>query len=226
MPPTPIMIIHAYGVWLTDHTVVLPCDCRLIFLKARFVACLSDVVGKTAWLFFTVYSGRCDILWPQASMNWLWSSVRTWLPRTSFQCSVVLWKTWMKSESVLWNILQIFSRYYIVHVECCCVTVSLLLSPFFIYYWRLRSRKQRLTAVGISCTDHVTPLYLQKLALTSPTGGGRSVGIVRSRTKATEIGYYNFACCFVWVWSLVADSKGGKEAEGVWEYGVEENIWT
>jgi len=33
----------------------------------------------------------------------------------------------------------------------------------------------------------VTPLYPQKLALTSPTGGGCSVGIVRSRTKATEI---------------------------------------
>jgi len=32
----------------------------------------------------------------------------------------------------------------------------------------------------------VTPLYPQKLTLTSPTGGGRSVGIVRSRTKATE----------------------------------------
>jgi len=32
----------------------------------------------------------------------------------------------------------------------------------------------------------VTPLYPQKLALTSPTGGGRSVGIVRSWTKATE----------------------------------------
>jgi len=32
----------------------------------------------------------------------------------------------------------------------------------------------------------VTPLYPQKLALTSPTGGGRSVGIVHSRTKATE----------------------------------------
>jgi hypothetical protein len=29
--------------------------------------------------------------------------------------------------------------------------------------------------------------YPQKLALTSPTGGGRSVGIVRSRTKATEL---------------------------------------
>ena len=40
--------------------------------------------------------------------------------------------------------------------------------------------------VGIRCAGHVTPLYPQKLALTSPTGGGRSVGIVRLRTKATE----------------------------------------
>ena len=40
--------------------------------------------------------------------------------------------------------------------------------------------------MGIRCADHVTPLYPQKLALTSPTCGGRSVGIVRSRTKATE----------------------------------------
>jgi hypothetical protein len=29
-------------------------------------------------------------------------------------------------------------------------------------------------------------LYPQKLALTSPTSGGRSVGIVRLRTKTTE----------------------------------------
>ena len=40
--------------------------------------------------------------------------------------------------------------------------------------------------MGNRCADHVTPLYPQKFALTSPTGGGRSVGIVRSRTKATE----------------------------------------
>ena len=40
--------------------------------------------------------------------------------------------------------------------------------------------------MGIRCADNVTPLYPQKLAVTSPTGGGRSVGVVLSRTKATE----------------------------------------
>jgi hypothetical protein len=43
------------------------------------------------------------------------------------------------------------------------------------------------TAVGIRCTDHATPLYKQMLALTSPTRGGRSVGIVRLRTKGKEL---------------------------------------
>jgi hypothetical protein len=61
--------------------------------------------------------------------------------------------------------------------------------------------------VGIRCADHVTLLYPQKLALTSPTGGGRSVGIVRSRTQATEfslvltlkcsVGRYTFFLYFI-----------------------------
>jgi hypothetical protein len=58
--------------------------------------------------------------------------------------------------------------------------------------YRLRSREQRLTAVGNRCADHVTPLHPQNLALTSPTGGDRSVGIVRSRTKATEFSFRSF----------------------------------
>ena len=40
--------------------------------------------------------------------------------------------------------------------------------------------------MGTRCADQVTPLYPQKLALTSPTGGGRSVDIDRVRTKSTE----------------------------------------
>jgi hypothetical protein len=32
-------------------------------------------------------------------------------------------------------------------------------------------------------------LYPQKFAITSPTNGGRSVGIVRSRTQATEFSF-------------------------------------
>jgi hypothetical protein len=42
------------------------------------------------------------------------------------------------------------------------------------------------TAVGIRHADHVAP-YPQKLTITSPTSGGRSVGIVRSRTQTMEL---------------------------------------
>ena len=47
----------------------------------------------------------------------------------------------------------------------------------------------------------------------------------RLLSKNLKIKIYR-TCCFAWVWSLVADIEGGKEAEGVWEHGVEENIWT
>jgi hypothetical protein len=40
--------------------------------------------------------------------------------------------------------------------------------------------------VGIRCADHAT-LFRKKLALTSPTIGGHAAGIVRSRSKATEL---------------------------------------
>jgi hypothetical protein len=49
-------------------------------------------------------------------------------------------------------------------------------------------QKTENTAVGIRHADHVAPSISKKLALTSPTSGSRSVGIVRSRTQATEFG--------------------------------------
>jgi hypothetical protein len=46
--------------------------------------------------------------------------------------------------------------------------------------------KSENTAVGIRHANHVAPSIRQKLAITSPTSGGRSVGIVRSRTQTME----------------------------------------
>jgi hypothetical protein len=46
--------------------------------------------------------------------------------------------------------------------------------------YRLRSRKSKLTTVGDSLSWPRDTLCLLKLALTSPTSGGRSVGIVRA----------------------------------------------
>jgi hypothetical protein len=50
------------------------------------------------------------------------------------------------------------------------------------------SRKSRLTAVGIRCADYATP-SIRKFGITSPTSGGRSVGIVRLRAEATEFSF-------------------------------------
>jgi hypothetical protein len=44
-------------------------------------------------------------------------------------------------------------------------------------------KKTELTTGRIRCPDHATPSMRKKLALTSPTSGGRLIGIVRSRTK-------------------------------------------
>jgi hypothetical protein len=51
------------------------------------------------------------------------------------------------------------------------------------------SSKSILTAVGSWHVHHATPLYPQKLALTSPTCGGRSVCIIRLWTKAMEFSF-------------------------------------
>ena len=79
--------------------------------------------------------------------------------------------------------------------------------------------EKRLTAVGIRCADHVTPLYPQKLALTSPIGGGRSVGIVRSRTKATE---FSFLGGYTQRWKV---KEGGWQQAGSFEHTGEEISW-
>jgi hypothetical protein len=52
-------------------------------------------------------------------------------------------------------------------------------------------------AVGIRHADHVAPSIRKKLALTSLTSGGCSVGIVRLRIEATE-----FSFCYLYLFCL------------------------
>jgi hypothetical protein len=74
-------------------------------------------------------------------------------------------------------------------------------------YWvQLRSYlKEKVAAPGLESREYSRrdllcwprdTLYPQKLALCSPTSGGRSVGIVRSRTKATECLWVGFVIYF------------------------------
>jgi hypothetical protein len=56
-------------------------------------------------------------------------------------------------------------------------------------------------------------LSLQKLALTSSTGGGRSVGIVRSRTQATE-----FSLCRVELYENVRTINWNRTRESIMDY--------
>jgi hypothetical protein len=42
------------------------------------------------------------------------------------------------------------------------------------------------TAIGIRHADRVAPSIRKKLVIASPTSGGRSVGVVLSRTQAME----------------------------------------
>jgi hypothetical protein len=45
-------------------------------------------------------------------------------------------------------------------------------------------------AVGIRHAFQVAPLYPQKLAITSPTSGGRSACLIRSRTQTMEFSFF------------------------------------
>jgi hypothetical protein len=50
--------------------------------------------------------------------------------------------------------------------------------------------KTEITAGGIRCADYEAPIYPQELALNSSTSGDHAVGIVRSRTRATEFVFF------------------------------------
>jgi hypothetical protein len=67
------------------------------------------------------------------------------------------------------------------------VSLSVGFSLYFAGWYRASPvYKTENTAIGIRQADHVAPSIRKKLTLTSPTSGGRSVGIVHSLAQATE----------------------------------------
>ena len=56
-------------------------------------------------------------------------------------------------------------------------------------------------------------------------GGGEEEEEEEEGKEKWILGLSNFIKV-TWVWKLFADIAGGKEAEGVWEQGVKENIRT
>jgi hypothetical protein len=90
------------------------------------------------------------------------------------------------------------------------VCVFCLLYSLTYYMDHLQSRKSILQPLGSRRADHASPLYPQKLALTSPTSG------VRSRTQATKHVFclYGPSTLFTWLSPLrsLALSKIKKNA--------------
>jgi hypothetical protein len=94
-------------------------------------------------------------------------TLNTWL------CSCILWHHW--STVGQWN----FRR-----GNLCDKDGEITASASINY-----SLTSQVTAVGIHCADHATPSTRKRLALTSPTKGGRLVNIVHLRTMATEFSF-------------------------------------
>ena len=90
---------------------------------------------------------------------------------TSKRCILYIYSTNIDTEYFKHGI---YSLSFSLQNAVCFIILTYLVPVLFTFY--------------IQC-GHVTPLYPQKLALTSPTGGGSSVGMVRSRTKATEFSF-------------------------------------
>ena len=103
-------------------------------------------------------------------------------------------------------------RVAFLNSESCLVLLTWFMTPLTV---RMRARIP-------------TSLYLKYDTVAVPTEPDAYCLI--SFQREFEISNFMQFCSAVahllWVWNLVVDIAGGKEAEGVWEHCVEENIWT
>jgi hypothetical protein len=114
----------------------------------------------TYWIYICYVEESRPPLWSSGQSSWLQ------IQRSGFDSPIyeIFWVVGLGVHSASWAQLRSYLKERIVAS---------------VY-------KAENTAAGILHADHVAPLYPQKLSLTSPTSGGLSVVIVRSRTQATE----------------------------------------
>jgi hypothetical protein len=141
---------------------------------------LLRVLVVSVWLQFT----KNKLMLVSWLVTPFWSLSRTELTRnvasSGIERHAVCWQSTFRtraSRSVAKN-----SDHYTT--EAILQTTTLWLT------WRWEFQILKLIVSGFAGLENRWPhdtLYPQKLALTSPTSSGRSVGIVLSRTKATEL---------------------------------------
>jgi hypothetical protein len=85
-------------------------------------------------------------------------------------------------------------------------------------------RKPRLTAGGYPLRWPRDTFYPQKLALTSQTSGGRSIGIVCLRTKATEFFLYKHIAFFGFGLREVNTGDGIRYCLGFYNFDIKYTI--
>jgi hypothetical protein len=151
------------------------------FMWLQIVVISSVISWRTAVLpAITIFTTNKNEAWQWNSLLKNNGTVASWLfwcyYYFSFGGNSVSWFRAVQNYSLLFSILWItpfLQRTYLINIE--------FQIPLH-YVWGVCYLK-----------FNATTLYPQKLALTSRTSCGRSVGIVRSRTKATElVGWYHY----------------------------------
>jgi hypothetical protein len=120
-----------------------------------------------------------------------WSEVRTALPMKS----TTFWDVTSCSPVEVHRLLRFYSRRYQIFWE----VVGLERGPLSLVSTTEELLGRNSSGYSLECREYSRgdplrwpndTLYPQKSVLTSQTSGGRSVGIVRSRTKAKEFSFF------------------------------------
>jgi hypothetical protein len=139
----------------------------------------------------TVFQSPCDNNWP---LNGLWWAVM-WVGLYTCRWNIIKNVLFTLAETILQKIIfySLYAIKFYFYITC-LLNIFLNIDPIQLSSWDANSCSCTKIILSIIWYGRRDPSrwprgthYPQKVALTSPTSGGHSVGIVRSWTKATEL---------------------------------------